>query len=285
MWKDRGTGRLYKGGSSVTTIPLMKLDLKREHQVYRCKDGEKVPGVTTVLGVFAKEALIPWAAGEERDGVLRFIDTNSTAVGACSVCNHAWTAVELRAALPEKFFYATKRDKAADLGTIAHAHIEAGLKWAKLDPEGLDPEMYEQAMIPSLRFFDWVNDKKVIITKSEFQMVSEVYRAGGTGDVFGDGVDGLFEYWDVKTSKPWYKGVPYDEQIAQACAYADFYKEVTGVPVGKVRIARVGKTVGDNGNLFTLTDRQRVEGMALFSCAVMAYNAKNRLGWALKDNK
>lgn len=247
---------------------LMTLDLKAPHQKYHLKSGQEVPGVTTILGVYAKEALLSWYAAEERAGVVEYLRTGrelpKTAEGK------------------PKWFAMMKRDKAADLGTIAHAHIEARLLGMRLDPAGLDPDFYEQALVPAERFFGWVDQHKVTLIRSEFQMVSEAWKVGGTGDCFFRDPEGLTEYWDVKTGKPWFHGVPYDEQIAQSAAYANFYTELTGVEVDRIRIARVGKTVEDEGDLFTVPDEARKYGMALFSAAVTAYKAKYELKKALK---
>ena len=51
----------------------MKLDLKAPHQEYFHKDGKQVVGVTTLLGVLGKDALMPWAAKMEREGVREFV--------------------------------------------------------------------------------------------------------------------------------------------------------------------------------------------------------------------
>ena len=255
----------------------MKLLLRAPHQKYFTKDGVQRVGVTTVLNVFAKDAIPPWYAAMERDGIVEMVKR----LGAI-------TYEGLVASLPQdtngkpRWFAITKRDTAADLGTVAHAHIEAKQIGETLDRDGLDPKMYEDALIPAGRFFGWVERERVTLVAAEKQMVSEHWQVGGTGDGFWRGPDGKLEYWDVKTSKPWKDGHPYDEQIAQSAAYADFYEELEGEHVERIRIARVGKTLSDEGDLFPLTDAMRACGMILFRDAVSSYNIKQQLGRMFK---
>lgn len=253
---------------------LVKLDLRRPHQTYKNKAGETVPGVTSVLRVYDKPALLNWYGTEERAGILRFM-------GMGIESERAWTARELANTLPvtkegkPHLFAITKRDTAADVGTIAHKMIEASLAGTELSPEGLDPKLYEQAKAPATRYLDWLwgmAGRKVL--SSELSMVSEKYQCGGTGDLFASDMNGTLEYIDTKTSNPWYDGYPYDEQFAQAAAYAEFYEEIHGERVERLWIARVGKTASDPGDFYEMDETQRILGLRLFEVANKAYNDK-----------
>ena len=68
----------------------MVLDLRAPHQVYKTKDGRRVPGVTTVLAELNKPYLMNWYGTEEREGILRFMG------------DVAWSAGALRAELGAK---------------------------------------------------------------------------------------------------------------------------------------------------------------------------------------
>ncbi len=113
----------------MTVVP-MKIDLAGEHTVYRAKDGERLPGVTTVLGVLAKPPLLKWYADQEREGIFSLMGDGN-----------GWSAHLLRAKLPlykngkPKPFAEVKRDAAADTGTVTHARIEAWLKQTALASE------------------------------------------------------------------------------------------------------------------------------------------------------
>lgn len=260
----------------------MRLDLRAAHQTYRNKAGEKVPGVTTVCDVLAKPFLLPWYASQEYEGIM----ATMRATGGSDIFDvhkdQLWSAASLDRVLPRNkdgkrtWFAVQKRDKAADLGTVAHARIHARLIGDELDKDGLG-DLWDKATPAVDRFFEWVDDRIPVI--GEHQMVSEYWQVGGT-------LDHVFlhedkpELWDIKTGKPWYRGVPYDEQFAQVAAYAAMYEETTGRTVGDIYIARVGNTEGDKGDLYPLTWKQRQAGLRLFEAALAAFKAKRLLsGW------
>jgi hypothetical protein len=248
---------------------MLKLDLSAEHQVYKAKDGTKVPGVTTILGTLNKEAIPPWYAEMEREGIWQ------------SMGNGAWSADRLRAAHPrtKEGKYASyammKRDRAADLGTVTHGRIEAFLNNTELDPEGIPSDLYAQSQHGLDRFIEWWVGQELHVVETEKQMVSERLRVGGTGDCFAQR-GGHLVYVDIKTSKA-SKWWPYDEAIAQVSCYAEMYHEVAGLEVAEVMLARVGKEQSDTLQTYTLTRDERAAGMDLFKAALSAYNAKKRL--------
>lgn len=250
--------------------PLV-LDLSAPHQKYIGKDGTQYPGVTTVLGELAKPALYRWYASEERDGILK------------AMASGAWSAERLKAALPRAksggalYFAEMRRDRAADLGTVVHERIRAWHLGTTLSPQGIPPEVYEQSEHGFERFKSWWEGEGMKLKCAEFQMVSEALDCGGTGDQFGYAPDGVLEYWDTKTGKPWRNGRPYPEQIAQSAAYAAMFHEATGEYVGRIRIARIGKEKGDDGQLYAVSASERVRGEDLFQAARYAYRARKAL--------
>lgn len=248
----------------------MVLDLKAPHQVYRTRDGSKVPGVTTVLQQLNKPAIPYWTGCEEREGILRTMGST-----------RAWTRQELRLQLPINgktgkpvLFAETKRDKAADVGTVAHAMVEAWHGGMTLSRTGIEDEMYEAALVPFARFKQWWEASGLTLLHSELQMVSEAWRVGGTADQIARDADGNLVLWDTKTSKPWYNGKPYMEHIAQAAAYAQMYHEVHGELVRNIAIARIGKTAGDNGDLYKLNHDEMVAGDMRWRAALDAYRSE-----------
>jgi hypothetical protein len=249
----------------------MKLDLRAPHQKYFTKSGKQVPGVTTVQGILAKDALLNWTGVEERNGILAFMGDG------------VWSAERLRAALPKTakgtpaLFSVAKRDRAADVGTIAHARIEAWHKGMTLSPEGLDPADYAKSEAPFLRFKAMWEREGLKLIHSELQMVSDLWEVGGTADCIAETPTGRIQLRDTKTGKPWYNGRPYATQISQVAAYASMFLQTTGTKVDDIIIDRIGREEDDPGDTYELTREEREKGLSLFVSALQAYNCNKAL--------
>lgn len=174
----------------------------RAHQRYRLADGTIVPGVTTILNVLAKPALIAWA---NRMG-LQGIDTTKYV------------------------------DAAALAGTACHAMIEAHLKHEVFDESEYDKDTLSIAANGFLKYLDWEKAHKVENVESELQLVSERYKFGGTVDMYAT-VDGSPTLIDFKTNA---SGI-YDEMMHQVCAYRQLLVE-SGREVHQILIIRLGKS-------------------------------------------
>ena len=260
----------------------MKLDLNAPHQKYFHKDGKQVVGVTSYLGVLSKDALMPWAAKMEREGIQEAVMTRCS---ASSVERNGLYYVSLEEldealySLPRSFFYAVHTNRAADLGTIAHAHIEAWLTGRELDPDGLDPTAYEQAKEPFARFREWWDSEGMTLVVSEQQLVHEQERFGGTIDFVCKDREGRVVLGDIKTTGP-NRAWPYDTVIAQVAAYEQLWNarvKAPNSPVERVVVVRVGKEASDPGERVWLDPRKRQAGWALFRAARDAYEAKRML--------
>ena len=160
-------------------MAVEKIKGVKMHQKYVTSDGRTVPGVTTVLGVLAKPALIHWAWDLGTKGI----------------------------------DYRKYRDKMANIGTLAHYLIECDLK--EVDPEldSYSPEEINLAENCLISYWEWKkkNNPKVIAT--ELQLVSDCYGYGGTIDLYCE-IDGLKYLVDFKTGK-----AIYPEMICQLSAY------------------------------------------------------------------
>ncbi len=174
----------------------------RQHTVYKTADGTRVPGVTTVLGVLAKPALIPWANKMGLQG----IDTTKYV------------------------------DRAAQAGTAAHAMIEAHLKGEEFDPSPYPADLLDLAENGFLKYLEWEGAHEVELIGSEMPLVSGSYRYGGTVDLYAF-LDGIPTLIDFKTNS---LGV-YDEMRHQVIAYKALLEEA-GHPVERVIIIRLGKS-------------------------------------------
>src|SRR3990167_1937583 len=120
-------------------------------QRYQLKDGTLVPGVTTVLGVISKPALISWA---NRQG-LAGIDTTKYV------------------------------DSLAAVGTAAHLLIQAHLTKTEPDLSDFTPNQVSLAENALLSFMEWTKGRELETILSETPLVCEDCRFGGTPDWHG----------------------------------------------------------------------------------------------------
>lgn len=126
--------------------------------------GEIVVGVTTVVGILNKPALVPWAnkMGLKGIDVKRYVD-----------------------------------DK-ADIGTLAHALIIGELTNQEVDVSDYSQQQIDAAENACLSFYEWQKKHNLRIISAEMPLVSEKYKFGGKYDIFGD-IDNIFELLDLKT--------------------------------------------------------------------------------------
>jgi hypothetical protein len=87
-----------------------------------------------------------------------------------------------------------------------------------------------------IKWLDWVKGKNLKPILSETQMVSELYRYGGTIDIYAE-LEGALCLIDLKTSD---SGI-WPEMRHQVAAYRQLLIENCHV-VDQVRIVRLGKT-------------------------------------------
>jgi hypothetical protein len=188
----------------------------KAHTIYKCKDGKRVPGATTVLGILGKPALIHWA----------------------------WDLGM------QKINYRTYRDDKADIGTLAHNMVMCYLKGIECDTSDYTPKQVDLAENSFLKYLDWEKGHDVKPILVEEPLVSEVYRYGGTMDNFCllDGVPTLI---DLKTAK----GI-YDEMFYQLAAYRALLEEHGyAVDQAKIlRIGRDENEGFEERSVYDLTD-------------------------------
>jgi hypothetical protein len=157
----------------------------RVHTVYKLKSGARVPGVTTVLGVLNKPALVSWAnrLGLEGIDVGKYVDA------------------------------------LALIGTIGHDMICCHNKGVLFDPTGHLPELVDKAENCLISYFHWAKGKTIEPILCEAALVSENYRYGGTIDMYAL-VDGVRTIMDFKTGR-----AIYPEHIYQVAAYRQLLEE------------------------------------------------------------
>jgi len=151
----------------------------RAHITYKLQDGTAVPGVTTVLGILNKPALVPWA---NRLG-LQGIDSSKYV------------------------------DEKAAIGTLAHQMIANYLRGEKTDTSEYSKVQIDQAENAILSFFEWEKTHPIKVLLIEEPIVSEQFCYGGTIDCLGK-INGSLCLLDFKTSS----GI-FPEMMLQLAAY------------------------------------------------------------------
>lgn len=150
-------------------------------------DGRPLTGVTTIIGVLDKPALVQWSANMACDYIEKAEEVTP------KVIKEARTA------------WRRKRDKAGDIGTRIHDAIEEYVK-AKIkdEPEPvLELTEHEQKMFD--KFKEWEEDNDVTFLLSEQKLYSEKHWFAGTVDLVVE-VDGKIYVADIKTGKDIYVG-------------------------------------------------------------------------------
>jgi hypothetical protein len=209
----------------------------KAHTVYKLASGKRVPGVTTILGVINKPALVKWANG----------------LGFQGIDSSAYV------------------DETARIGTLAHEMIQEYLGGPKWDREAFNPEQIGLAENAVLSFYEWerINGYKMVTKHIELPLVSEACMYGETIDWYGD-IDGKKWLVDIKTSK----GL-YPEHVYQVAAYWSLLAE-NGLAVDGVRLLRVGRTEDEGFYDHVVFPPQLHEAWQVFSAALDLYRAKQK---------
>mgnify|MGYP001586239833 CR=1 FL=1 len=177
-------------------------------------DGKPLMGVTSVLGVIAKPALIQWAANM-MDEYIR-----ANVAFAIPGDDGGYWAIKPSVIEEAKFAHRKKKEKAADQGTDTHAHIETLVKVAIENFGGYLPEN-SISDTPSVQsFIDWAKNNKIKFLESEKRMYSREWWTAGTCDLVFE-QDGKRYVGDVKTMKKLWDVVPF----IQCAAYAKMMSE------------------------------------------------------------
>ncbi len=215
--------------ATVAADGKYRIDLLASHTVYKNAAGKRLPGVTTVLGMLNKPALLKWAWQLGKDGI------------------------DLEAS----------RQGAADIGTVAHALCEAHLREMEFDAGNIAPEALAKAENGFRRFLEFWTKEQLVLVATELVMVSEVMQVGGTLDIVAMRPDGSFVLVDLKSSK-----AIYDEMLVQAATYAAMYEETTNGTIAEVFIVRIGKEDAEDLEVRPVTQRtERVQAFAALATA------------------
>ena len=188
---------------------------------YQLKNGQVVPGVTTVINLLAKPALIEWAWKCGVDGI----------------------------------DYHKVRDDAADIGELAHKLIHCYIQKTEPDLKDYSETEIEKATKCLNLFKDWFKIDEFEILASEKPMVSEGYQFGGTPDIVAKRQG---EIWliDLKTGN-----AIYEEHWLQVAAYELLWEENGGDTIDIrciLRLAKDGSKVEDHFLLYRDEYNERI---------------------------
>lgn len=175
------------------------------HQVYRLKDGTRVPSVTTINKHVEgdSEGLVRWAYKLGYEGL--------------DMEEH--------------------RAKASGIGKIVHACIEADLKGETVKLDDVDPSWKEgiSNALGAWRLWKETTGLGAALA-SEVPMVSEVHRYGGCSDWIGM-MRGKVVLLDFKTG-----GRLYPKDLVQVAAYGNLWNEAhPDQPIEQYSLLRLGK--------------------------------------------
>jgi len=190
----------------------------KAHTQYYLNSGDSIPGVTTVLSILNKPALVVWA---NRLG-LQGIDST-------------------------KF-----RDKAADIGTITHLLIMAHLTRKEIDLTEYAKQDIDTAQHCMVSYYEWEKAHKVEPLLVETPLSSDIYGYGGTPDCLAR-INGELELLDFKTST-----AIWNDHFYQLAAYRQLCIEKGYKDLNRARILRFGKDgdTGFEDRLITKFDNE-----------------------------
>lgn len=206
----------------------------KAHIIYKTSDGVKVPGVTTVLGLLNKPALVKWANNLGLQG----IDSSKYV------------------------------DEKASIGTLAHAMITDKLIGKETDTSDYSKNQIDQAENSVLSFWEWEKDHKIEeVFFVERPLVSEVHKFGGTLDIYAQ-VNGQKEIIDLKTGK----GI-FDEAVYQVATLKVLLEE-NGFPVDATRIVNIPRSEDEGFLEKVVTEKENNQGWDIFYHLLQIYYLK-----------
>lgn len=177
---------------------------------YYTRDGNRVPGVTTVLGRF-KEAggLIHWSW----DLAFKPLMRARSIIERVTVGKFGMHELEAFLAEPvSEWDYKAKRGKFADAGSVAHDMVECFIRGREFDGHQYEKHLVEMALPAFEAFQEWAGSTKFSVIETEVALVSEEHKFGGTRDAIM--VNGRRALGDWKTSNK-----IYPEYLCQLAAY------------------------------------------------------------------
>jgi hypothetical protein len=184
-------------------------------------DGRPMSGVTSILSVIAKPALIGWAAKmacesvREKATVAELDGVKLYTIGEADL-------VEAQKA------HAKKKDDAAQKGTDLHALVEAYVGECVANAGGAVLNPYDPKYQPIEKFIGWATENNIRFIASEKQLYSKELWVAGTCDLVFE-KDGKRFVGDIKTYAKIWDRVPF----FQCAGYSIMVEEMTHADLGE----------------------------------------------------
>ena len=234
----------YIDESTAPTTSTDTFEFDEKAHVYKL-NGKRMYGITSVLGVIAKPALIPWAAKQ----VVEWIANNCPKDKVGGLVYYAVNNKHLEEA---KNAHRLKKESAGDVGTIVHKLVEdfanGNLGFMPSEhgvgiPETVDDlkkikeptEAITMVITMFNNFLQWATKNDVKFIASERRMYSKKYWIAGTVDAVVE-IKGKRYVVDIKT----YSGIYDRTPFLQMAGYAIMLEEM-GEKIDGTIIVRLGK--------------------------------------------
>lgn len=202
--------------------PVKLIEKERSHY-YQIGEGETwLPGVTTVLKVLDKPALVPWAAKSVSDNIYEEL----------SKLKEMPSKEELKKICEDgKNIYKKKSQEAADIGSRVHKAINQLIEGEIDDISYVDADI--RAGVQG--FLDWKGSNSLRIELGDTKIGSKLFGYGGSLDMVAfEGQNAIiFDFKTTKKRRDRVHGI-YDEYALQLAAYAQAFRETYGIEVKKV---------------------------------------------------
>lgn len=229
-------------------------------------DGKRLYGVTTVLNVISKPALIQWAVNIAVEHISKNFPTVETLLGN----PYAITDVLEEA----KVAHRKKKDDAATKGTDIHAILEDIIKLAIEVNSGFIVNKHTDE--PQVqKFIDWATSENIQFIASELRLYSEEMWLAGTVD-FTFIKDGKNYVGDIKTTSGIYDRTPF----MQVAAYEMMLDERNfGDNYAGRCIVRLGKD-GSFEVVYSTSDLDKkgfLAALELFKCLEVPVTPKQKV--------
>lgn len=230
-----------------------------DHSYYADAEGTKAyTGITTVLGVIAKNALIQWSANE----AVKYVKEAKI-----------WQLVpdtprmimigdkELDTLLEDaRYAHRKKKEAAGETGTDLHALAEG---WIKMCIQEFDGRSLSVCPAGLEKFRDWAQDENIRFVASEKKLYSKTWFIAGTADFIFTKEDRFF-IGDLKTQKKLWGREP----MLQCAGYASMFEEMKEGEISGYCVVRISKdgsfevkwsydTIGDTKAFFAAVELYR----------------------------
>lgn len=204
--------------STINLVPLYRVERIDEEgrHLYTVNGSDtSFPGVTTILSVVGKDALVPWAAKESVD----YVFNRLAKVKGYKLTERFMERLQSRAKKQPRF----AKERAGRNGTQAHNAFDA---YINDQPAGPGNTPFWES------FQYWLEKEKLRIVIGDTKVASLVYQFGGSIDVLLADENNKLIIGDFKTSKGLYDAYAY-----QISAYCQAFRETYGldyIPEGVV---------------------------------------------------